>query len=279
MSSKLTIAAVQFTAGPDWASHAAEVERLVRAAAGAGAQFVATPENTDGIVPVRLTVPLEDDHPLLPDFSRLASGLGIWLLCGSVHVKTDATATHHVNRSLLFAPDGSIAARYDKIHLFDVDLPGGESHRESASIQPGGATQVADMGGVKLGFSICYDLRFASLYRALALGGAEIIAVPSAFTVPTGEAHWEVLVRARAIETGACVIAPAQCGQHDGRRRTWGHSLIVDPWGRVLANAGPNPGIAIAMIDLEKVSETRRALPSLKHERDFTPPVSPIAGN
>jgi predicted amidohydrolase len=135
------------------------------------------------------------------------------------------------------------------------------------------------MGGVKLGFSICYDLRFASLYRALALGGAEIIAVPSAFTVPTGEAHWEVLVRARAIETGACVIAPAQCGQHDGGRRTWGHSLIVDPWGRVLANAGPNPGIAIAMIDLEKVSETRRALPSLKHERDFTPPVSPIAGN
>jgi predicted amidohydrolase len=281
--SKLPVACVQFTAGLQWSDHAEEVARLVRMAAGTGAKFIATPENTGGMVKNREELkeqaPTIDTHPAVPAFSELARETGAWLLCGSVAVRPSATASRPVNRSLLFAPDGSIAAHYDKIHLFDVDLPGGESHRESALFDSGDSAKLADIGGVKLGLTICYDLRFASLFRSLAQAGAEIITVPSAFTVPTGEAHWEVLLRARAIETGAFILAPAQTGLHPNGRRTWGHSLIIDPWGRVLADAGDKPGVAVAVIELNRVREVRQVLPQLEHDKPFSPPASPTSGN
>jgi predicted amidohydrolase len=281
--SKLPVACVQFTAGLQWSDHAEEVARLVRMAAGTGAKFIATPENTGGMVKNREELkeqaPTVDTHPAVPAFSELARETGAWLLCGSVAVRPSAAASRPVNRSLLFAPDGSIAAHYDKIHLFDVDLPGGESHRESALFDSGDSAKLADIGGVKLGLTICYDLRFASLFRSLAQAGAEIITVPSAFTVPTGEAHWEVLLRARAIETGAFILAPAQTGLHPNGRRTWGHSLIIDPWGRVLADAGDKPGVAVAVIELNRVREVRQVLPQLEHDKPFSPPASPTSGN
>lgn len=272
--SKLPVACVQFTAGLQWSDHAEEVARLVRMAAGTGAKFIATPENTGGMVKNREELkeqaPTIDTHPAVPAFSELARETGAWLLCGSVAVRPSAAASRPVNRSLLFAPDGSIAAHYDKIHLFDVDLPGGESHRESALFDSGDSAKLADMGRIKLGLTICYDLRFASLFRSLAQAGAEIITVPSAFTVPTGEAHWEVLLRARAIETGAFILAPAQTGLHPNGRRTWGHSLIIDPWGRVLADAGDKPGVAVAVIELNRVREVRQVLPQLEHDKPFS---------
>lgn len=281
--SKLPVACVQFTAGLQWSDHAEEVARLVRMAAGTGAKFIATPENTGGMVKNREELkeqaPTIDTHPAVPAFSELARETGAWLLCGSVAVRPSAAASRPVNRSLLFAPDGSIAAHYDKIHLFDVDLPGGESHRESALFDSGDSAKLADIGGVKLGLTVCYDLRFVSLFRSLAQAGAEIIAVPSAFTVPTGEAHWEVLLRARAIETGAFILAPAQTGLHPNGRRTWGHSLIIDPWGRVLADAGDKPGVAVAVIELNRVREVRQVLPQLEHDKPFSPPASPTSGN
>lgn len=281
--SKLPVACVQFTAGLQWSDHAEEVARLIRMAAGTGAKFIATPENTGGMVKNREELkeqaPTIDTHPAVPAFSELARETGAWLLCGSVAVRPSAAASRPVNRSLLFAPDGSIAAYYDKIHLFDVDLPGGESHRESALFDSGDSAKLADIGGVKLGLTICYDLRFASLFRSLAQAGAEIITVPSAFTVPTGEAHWEVLLRARAIETGAFILAPAQTGLHPNGRRTWGHSLIIDPWGRVLADAGDKPGVAVAVIELNRVKEVRQVLPQLEHDKPFSPPASPTSGN
>lgn len=281
--SKLPVACVQFTAGLQWSDHAEEVARLVRMAAGTGAKFIATPENTGGMVKNREELkeqaPTIDTHPAVPAFSELARETGAWLLCGSVAVRPSAAASRPVNRSLLFAPDGSIAAHYDKIHLFDVDLPGGESHRESALFDSGDSAKLADIGGVKLGLTICYDLRFASLFRSLAQAGAEIITVPSAFTVPTGEAHWEVLLRARAIETGAFILAPAQTGLHPNGRRTWGHSLIIDPWGRVLADAGSKPGVAVAVIELNRVREVRQVLPQLEHDKPFSPLALPTSGN
>lgn len=281
--SKLPVACVQFTAGLQWSDHAEEVARLIRMAAGTGAKFIATPENTGGMVKNREELkeqaPTIDTHPAVPAFSELARETGAWLLCGSVAVRPSAPASRPVNRSLLFAPDGSIAAHYDKIHLFDVDLPGGESHRESALFDSGDSAKLTDMGRIKLGLTICYDLRFASLFRSLAQAGAEIITVPSAFTVPTGEAHWEVLLRARAIETGAFILAPAQTGLHPNGRRTWGHSLIIDPWGRVLADAGDKPGVAVAVIELNRVREVRQVLPQLEHDKPFSPPASPTSGN
>lgn len=271
--SKLTVACVQFTAGLCWADHADNVARLIRAAASAGAQFITTPENIGGMVKdreqLRSNAPTLDTHPAIPAFSDLARETGTWLLCGSLALRPTNEPGPPVNRSLLFAPDGSIAAHYDKIHLFDVDLPSGESHRESALFAGGATARLATMGGVKLGLTICYDLRFAALFRTLAQAGAEMITVPSAFTVPTGEAHWEILLRARAIETGAYIIAPAQVGEHANGRRTWGHSLIVDPWGRVLADGGAKPGVVMAQIDLARVTEVRQNLPQLQHDRNF----------
>ena len=172
-------------------------------------------------------------------------------------------------RSFFFSPSGKEIARYDKIHMFDVDLPNGESYRESSDYEPGDKSALADTDFGKVGLTICYDLRFPHLYRDLAKAGASILAVPSAFTVPTGQAHWSVLQRARAIETGSFVVSAAQCGQHDGDRKTYGHSIIVDPWGVVLAEAGEEPGVITADLDLSAVDKARQAIPALQHDRDY----------
>ena len=180
--------------------------------------------------------------------------------------------TRIANRGFMLRPDGSIAASYDKIHMFDVDLPSGESYRESRRFRPGEAACLVDLPWGRLGMTICYDMRFPYLYRALAHAGAELLAMPSAFTKPTGQAHWHVLLRARAIECGAFVFAAAQCGTHPGNRKTYGHSLIVSPWGEVLADGGEEPGFVMADIDMAKVAEARRQVPSLTHDREFAMP-------
>jgi predicted amidohydrolase len=214
----------------------------------------------------------ESDHPALGAFRELARETGAWILGGSITVRAGPGKV--ANRSLLLDPGGEIAGRYDKIHMFDVDLPGGESYRESDTYEPGRATCVARTPWGGLGMTVCYDLRFPWLYRDLALAGADFLSVPSAFTRPTGTAHWSVLLRARAIETGCFVFAPAQCGEHAGGRKTYGHSLIVDPWGAVLAEAGEGVGVIVADIDPSRVAEVRTSVPSLRHIRGYAPPSS-----
>jgi predicted amidohydrolase len=232
------------------------------------------PENVTMVVQGRAKVLArarpEQDHPAIPFFRDLARETGAWLLAGSLAVKLDEERV--ANRSLLIAADGAVVARYDKIHMFDVDLADGESYRESATFRPGDRAVVAQTSWGGVGLSVCYDLRFAYLYRALAQGGARVLTVPSAFTVPTGRAHWHVLLRARAIETGCFVIAPAQCGTHDAGRQTYGHSLIVSPWGEVLADAGEEPGVVTARIDPAEVERARAMVPSLRHDRRFEGP-------
>jgi predicted amidohydrolase len=266
----------QMRSGVDRDANVAAATELVRAAAGEGATLVATPEMTTLLDrnPHRLfrSLPDEDEwrdaeHAA---FAALANELGIHLLIGSMAVGVQVEGrTKLANRSVLFGPGGAIA-RYDKIHLFDVDLPTGESWRESATVAGGGEGVVADIGAAKLGLTICYDVRFPHLYRQLAQAGAEILAVPAAFTVPTGEAHWATLLRARAIETGAFVIAPAQGGEHEDGRKTYGHSMVIDPWGRVLAcREGDTPGILLADLDLAAVADARARIPSLALDRPF----------
>lgn len=270
----LTVGLIQQTAARDFAPNLAFLEDQVRAAAAQGARFILAPENCAMLEPDRAAhrakAQPEESHPLPPLFARLAQETGAWLLAGSIAVKVAGDKL--ANRSLLFAPDGSVAARYDKIHLFDVDLANGESYRESALIAPGGAAVTVATPIGKLGLSVCYDLRFPALFRALAQAGAEILTIPAAFTVPTGEAHWHVLLRARAIETGAFVLAPAQTGTHAEGRRTYGHSLIVAPWGEIIAEAGTEPGLLLAALDLAEVTKARQRIPSLTHDRAFTPP-------
>jgi len=264
-------ACVQLRSTDDVMENAATASALIRDAAGQGAQFVATPENTtlmapDGGAKLQRSF-AEDGDPALPKFRALAEELGIWLLIGSLAIKVSDTKT--ANRSFLIDPKGRIAARYDKIHLFDVDLPSGESYRESNTVAGGGAAVLADLPWGKIGLTICYDMRFPHLYRDLAKRGADVIAVPSAFTETTGKAHWHVLLRARAIETGCFVIAPAQGGHHANGRKTYGHSLIVSPWGEVLADGGTEPGIVVADIDLAAVGDARSRVPALKHDRPY----------
>jgi predicted amidohydrolase len=211
----------------------------------------------------------EAEHPVLPAMQGLAKELKLWLLVGSIGVK--APDGKIFNRSFMMAPSGAIAARYDKIHLFDIDLGEGKSYRESATIEPGRNAVIAPCAEGLIGLSICYDIRFPHLYRAYAQAGAELLAAPAAFTRVTGEAHWHVLQRARAIENGAYVISPAQCGTLAGGAECYGHSLIVDPWGRVLADGGTEPGVVTAEIDLSLVSDTRQRIPSLAHDRAFAP--------
>lgn len=267
-------ACVQLRSSDDVAENIRETVRLVREAAARGAAFVATPENTSLMAPdggAKLAQSYDEAHdPALPVFSDLARELKIWLLAGSLAIKVSDTKT--ANRSFLFAPDGHIAARYSKIHLFDVQLASGEVYRESSTVAGGGEAVVADTPWGKIGLSICYDVRFAQLYRRLAQKGAFLFTVPSAFTVPTGSAHWHVLLRARAIENGAFVIAPAQGGEHANGRKTYGHSLIVSPWGEVLAEAGTDPGLIVADIDPELSAEARAKVPSLQHDRIFAGP-------
>ena len=267
-------ACVQLRSSDDVAENIRETVKLVREAAARGATFIATPENTTLMAPdggAKLAHSHDEAHdPALPVFSALAKELNISLLIGSIAIKVSETKT--ANRSFLFGPDGGIAARYSKIHLFDVALASGEIYRESNTVAGGDQAVVAQTPWGKVGLSVCYDVRFPQLYRRLAQKGAFLFTVPSAFTVPTGSAHWHILLRARAIENGAFVLAPAQGGTHANGRKTYGHSLIVSPWGEVLAEAGTEPGVIVADIDPELSAEARIKVPNLQHDRSFMGP-------
>jgi len=267
-------ACVQLRSSDDVAENIRETVRLVREAAARGASFVATPENTTLMAPdgaAKLASSFDEaTDPALPVFSALAGELKLWLLIGSLAIKVSDTKT--ANRSFLFAPDGRIAARYSKIHLFDVELASGEVYRESNTVAGGDQAVVAETAWGRVGLTVCYDVRFPHLYRQLAQKGAFLFTVPSAFTVPTGSAHWHVLLRARAIENGAFVVAPAQGGAHANGRKTYGHSLIVSPWGEVLAEAGTDPGVIVADIDPALSKQAREKVPNLQHDRDFSGP-------
>jgi predicted amidohydrolase len=269
----MKIACLQMNSGRDIDANIATLSSLAAQAVRDGAQLVATPENTFAMgEPAEgesRVIYEQEDHPGVQAASAMARTHGCWLLIGSVAV-AGGDSPKCFNRSLLFDPNGRIAASYDKIHLFDVALPGGEVYTESSRMLPGERAVVAPLPQIGLGMSICYDVRFPHLYRALAKAGAGLLAVPAAFTVPTGQAHWHVLLRARAIENGCYVIAPAQTGTHPGGRKTYGHALIIDPWGKVLAEAGEGVGVLLADIDPALVAATRAKLPSLGHDREFT---------
>lgn len=273
---KLRVAAIQLRSGIEPAANRAQAMPYLREAATAGARFIATPENTLRLDRERermlAAVGPEEGDSELKAWGRAAQELGVWLLLGSGAIATGSGKVF--NRSFVFTPDGKIAARYDKINLFDVTLGGGETYRESETVE-GGAKAVVFEGpmNAKIGLTICYDLRFAPLYAALARAGAEIITTPAAFTVPTGQAHWETLLRARAIETGAFVIAPAQGGRHEDGRATYGHSLIADPWGKVLAKLDHDePGLIVADLDLDQVAAARSKIPAWQGGREFSGP-------
>jgi len=271
MSTTFKAACVQVNAGTEILPNLQAAGDLVRRARDAGADFIAMPENVSMIVQgrdkVMARVKPESEHPGIPFFADLARETGAWLLAGTLGILLDEKRV--ANRSYLFDDQGRVVAHYDKIHMFDVDLKDGESYRESATFRPGERAVVANTPWGGLGMTICYDVRFAYLHRALAQAGARIITVPAAFTVPTGRAHWHVLLRARAIETGCFVIAPAQVGTHDEGRQTYGHSLIIAPWGEVLADAGDEVGFCIADLDMARVEESRRMVPALTHDRAF----------
>jgi predicted amidohydrolase len=266
-------ACVQLNAGQDMATNIAAASALIRQAREKGADLVALPENAVLMehrreVAAAQAVEMER-HPALAAFAALACELSVWLLAGSIGVP--ALGGRLYNRSVLLDDRGRIVTWYDKLHLFDVDIEDGATYRESAQIAPGSVAVTATTPWAVLGLSICYDLRFAYLYRALAQAGAEVLTCPAAFTQTTGEAHWHVLQRARAIETGSFVLAPAQCGAHSGNRRTFGHALIVAPWGEVLADGGTGPGVIVAELDLARVAEARRRIPALRHDRTVPP--------
>jgi predicted amidohydrolase len=270
---------VQLRSGRSVAPNLDKAEELIRRAAKGGAIYVQTPENT-GLMEVKPELVVEaaeseGKNAPLARLKALARELRIWLHVGSLAVKLDKIRI--ANRSYLIDPEGRIAARYDKLHMFDVDLPGGESYRESQYFKPGEKAVLADLPFGRLGLSICYDLRFPALYLALAAAGAEIIAVPSAFTRQTGEAHWHALIRARAIETGSFVLAAAQGGLHENGRSTFGHSLVVSPWGEILAEGGEEPCVIFADIELAASVEARARIPALKHGRDFAVEIAGLS--
>ncbi len=261
----MRVACVQLCSTADVAKNLEQVSREVHRAAALGATFVATPENTTFLGPSALKLKLAEplDGPTHRALAGIARSAKVWLLIGSV-AETGPGDGRCYNTSLLFDDTGLLRASYRKIHLFDVDIPGGPSFRESAFIAPGGSLAVAETPMGNLGLSICFDLRFPAMYRELVQRGATVLAVPSAFTVPTGKEHWHLLLRARAVECQAFVLAPAQVGKHDdeGIRESYGHSLIVDPWGTVLADAGVDPdGIAVADLDLSQVQRVRAGMP------------------
>ncbi|CCE11150.1 putative nitrilase [Bradyrhizobium sp. STM 3843] len=267
-----TAALVQMRTGLLPEPSLAQGTRLIREAAAQGAQYVQTPEVSNMMQLNRTALfehlKSEAADPSLKAYRALAKELKIHLHIGSLALRfSDEKA---VNRSFLIGPEGDILASYDKIHMFDIDLPGGESYRESSNYQPGETAVISDLPWGRIGLTICYDVRFPALYRALAESGASFISVPSAFTRKTGEAHWHTLLRARAIETGCFVFAAAQCGLHENKRETFGHSLIVDPWGEVLAEGGVDPGVVLARIDPSRVETARKAIPSLQHGRRFS---------
>ena len=274
MSGTFKVACVQNTAGREIAPSMKTVADLVRRSRDAGADFITTPECVAMMESSRRAVlekvTGEEGHEALVAFQELARETGAWLLAGSLTVRVEPERV--ANRSILLDPQGNLVARYDKIHMFDVDLGDGESYRESRTYRPGERAVVAEMPWGVLGMTVCYDMRFPYLYRDLAKAGADFLTVPSAFTRPTGRAHWHVLLRARAIETGCFVIAPAQTGEHEGGRKTYGHSLVVAPWGEVLADGGEEVGFVVADIDPSQVAEARRKVPSLGHDRPYAAP-------
>ncbi|MGO8916382.1 MAG: carbon-nitrogen hydrolase family protein [Stellaceae bacterium] len=276
MSGRFKAACIQLSSGREAEPNIAAASALIRRARAEGAELIMTPEVSDMMEPKRAQrlakAKDEASHAMLAAFRDLARETGAWLLLGSAVVRREDGDERLANRSFLVAPDGTVAARYDKIHMFDVELAAGESYRESNAFRPGEAAVLAPLPWGMLGMTVCYDLRFPHLYRALARAGADFLSIPSAFTVPTGRAHWHVLMRARAIENGAFVFAPAQWGEHAEGRKTYGHSLIVAPWGEVLAEAEDGTGYIIAEIDPAAIAEARRSVPSLRHDRAYAPP-------
>lgn len=273
----MRVALVQLTSSDDPQANIPVVQDFIKQAAGQGAQFVLTPEVTNCVSNSRSrqeeVLSSEAHDPTLAALRAQAGDLGIWLLIGSLGLKSEGDDPRFFNRSFLISPDDDIVARYNKIHMFDVTLSETETYRESDGYQPGDRAVLTEVAGTPLGMTVCYDLRFPYLFRGLAKSGARIMTVPAAFSPETGPAHWEVLLRARAIETGSFILAPAQCGSHavsKGRpRNTYGHSLAIDPWGRVLADGGVAPGVTVVDLQLEDVDDVRRRLPSLANERDY----------
>jgi len=275
----LPVALIQTRTPASPAAAFAHVEPLIRDAAAGGAKLILTPEATNFLIQDRAArdavLTIQDRDEAVGNLRALAQELGVWLLIGSAIVKSGHEGDDRAaNRSLLIDDQGQVAATYDKLHVYDVDLPTGERWRESASIRPGDGAVVARTPWGGMGLTICYDIRFPQLHRALANGGAMMISVPAAFTVPTGEAHWETLLRARAIETGCYILAPAQAGAHEDGRRTWGRSTVVAPWGEVVAKLDHDePGVLFATLDFDAVTKARNAVPQLTHDRPFGPPV------
>lgn len=259
------VAVVQVTSTEDIQANLRQAEGLVRRAVAAGAELVALPENV-GFLRHSATEPYAEpiDGPIAEHFRRLARELGCWLLVGSLPEQSESPEKAY-NTSLLFDGSGELAARYRKLHLFDIEIPGRESHRESDRVKAGGEVVTCDTPFGRLGLTICYDLRFPELYRALTLQGAEVIFVPAAFTLTTGKDHWLPLLRARAIENQVYIVAPGQFGYHGGKRTSYGHSVIIDPWGIVLAQVGDQPGFAIAELDRAQQRAIRQQIPCLGH--------------
>lgn len=271
MTQSFIVACVQTNSGRDIEPNLNPVSDLVLQARKAGADFILLPENVATMEPIRKGVlekaVAEDMHLALLHFRNLAKKTGAWLLVGSLSIRLNEKQV--ANRSFLLDAEGGTVAHYDKIHMFDVDLEDGESYQESKIYRSGEQAVMADTPWGPVGLTICYDLRFPHLYRTLAQAGAKYLTVPSAFTRTTGKTHWHTLIRSRAIETGAYLFAPAQCGTHAGNRQTFGHSLVVDPWGEVLADGGDEVGVVLAEIDPKKVDAARRKIPSLHHDRPF----------
>ena len=280
MTNKLLTACIQTNAAPDIQVNLDRIAPMLEQARSKGARFIALPECVSIMNTNRASLfaqsGTEETNIAVAFFRRQAQAMGVYILAGSIAVAGDQDRL--ANRSFLFDPAGEIAARYDKIHMFDANLSPEETYRESANYRGGSRAVVADLdlgAGVdcRLGMSVCYDVRFPHLFRALAKAGANVIAIPAAFVATTGRLHWHVLVRARAIETGSFILAPGQCGTHEGNRHTYGHSLIVAPTGEIIAEAGEDPEIIYGELDLDQVFETRRKLPSLMHDCDFTHPA------
>jgi deaminated glutathione amidase len=270
-TSTFRVGLVQMRSGRTPAANVAAAVKLIGQASQAGADYVQTPEMTNILELKReslfAAIVAEEEDAGLATFRDLARKLGLWLHIGSLAIKISPDKA--ANRAFLIDPKGEIVARYDKIHMFDVDLANGESYRESRSYRAGELAVVSDLPWGRLGLTICYDLRFPALHRALAESGATFLAIPAAFTQQTGEAHWHVLMRARAIENGSFVFAAAQGGTHEDGRSTYGHSLVIDPWGRVIAEGGTEPGVVLAEIDPGEVAVARARIPSLQHGRRF----------
>ena len=271
----LRVACLQTNSGSDFEANLMTLAAMTREAVAGGAQFVLSAEYAlmmDGSGrTMREKALAPDGEPALSALKALSRELGVWQLAGSLTMRSDDGRIW--NRSVLISADGEVVASYDKIHMFDATLPSGTVIRESSAYRPGERAVTAETPWGRLGMTVCYDLRFPQLYRALARGGATMLAIPSSFQRETGKAHWHVLLRARAIENAAFVIAPALCGDHPGKRMTYGHSLVVDPWGEVIADGGESPGIVYADLDLGQVEKVRGMMPSLTHDRPFAPPV------